>query len=181
MPSQDIAAALKRVETVLLRRPEAGLHEDASATARWQGGTRIVASHANGTQMETDMPSELGGSGDRVTPGWMFRAGVASCAATSIALQAAAEGIELDWLEVRVGSHSDTRGMLGMADADGTRVCAAPVDVHLDVRIAANGVSAERLRHLVEHGYRCSPMPSALRKEMPVELHIEVESPVAAG
>jgi len=63
-----------------------GLLPDRPATARWERGTRVVASHANGAQMATDMPNELGGTGDGVTPGWLFRAGLASCAATSIAL-----------------------------------------------------------------------------------------------
>jgi hypothetical protein len=34
-----------------------------------------------------------------VTPGWLFRAGFASCAATCIAMGAAAQGIELASLE----------------------------------------------------------------------------------
>lgn len=51
MAKQDIAAAMQRVETVLRHRPETGLHDDAPAAARWEGGTRVVASHANGTQM----------------------------------------------------------------------------------------------------------------------------------
>src|SRR6187401_1206577 len=94
MPMQDVAAAMERVKTVLERRPEMGLHDDAPATARWEGGTRIVASHSNGKQMATDMPAELGGSGDQVTPGWLFRAGLASCAATTIAMAAARHGID---------------------------------------------------------------------------------------
>ena len=53
MTTQDIAAALQRAEAVLRRRPEVGLHDDAPATARWEGGTRVVASHANGTQMSS--------------------------------------------------------------------------------------------------------------------------------
>ena len=95
MTTQRVAAALQRVAAVLRRRPEVGLHDDAPATARWEGGTRIVASHANGIRMSTDMPSELGGSGDQVTPGWLFRAGLASCFSTCIAMGAATEGIEL--------------------------------------------------------------------------------------
>ena len=101
---QNIAAAMQRVESVLHRRPQAALHDDAPATARWQSGTRVVASHADGTQLVTDMPSELGGSGNQVTPGWLFRAGLASCAATRIAMGAAAAGIELTMLEVRASS-----------------------------------------------------------------------------
>ena len=174
MSTQEIAAALQRVEAVLQRRPETGLHEDAPATARWERGTRVVASHANGTQMATDMPSELGGTGDKVTPGWLFRAGFASCAATSIALAAAAKGIELATLEVRASSRSDTRGLLGMTDAAGAPVPAGPHDVQLHVRIAADGVEPARLRALVEEGYRCSPIPSAVVSAVPVELRIDV-------
>jgi AraC-like DNA-binding protein len=59
MTAQEIAAAMRRVEAVLRRRPEAGLHDDAPATASWQGSTRVVASHANGTRLATDMPGEF--------------------------------------------------------------------------------------------------------------------------
>lgn len=174
MSQQDIAAALKRVESVLLRRPKTGLHDDAPATARWQGGTRVVSAHANGTQVVTDMPTELGGSGDKVTPGWLFRAGIASCAATSINFCAASQGVELSTLEVRVSSRSDTRGMLGMAGADGEPVHAGPGDMQLVVNISAAGVPPARLRALVEEGVRRSPIPNALPHVTPLALHIEV-------
>ena len=176
MTTQDIAAAMQRVEAVLRRRPEIGLHDDAPATAHWESGTQVVASHANGTQMLTDMPGELGGSGDQVTPGWLFRAGLASCAATRIAMGAAAEGIELATLEVLASSRSDTRGLLGMADAEGELVYAGPQDVQLLVRISAHGVSSERLRALVEDSHHYSPVPNALQNAVPVALRIDVDA-----
>lgn len=174
MTSQDIAAALQRVESVLRRRPSAGLHDDAPATASWQSGTRVMSTHANGTQVVTDMPTELGGTGDKVTPGWLLRAGVASCFATCIAIGAAAEGIELTTLEIVASSRSDLRGMLGMNEDDGAPVCAGPRDVQLRVRIAARDVAPDRLRALVESSNRCSPMSVALQKAIPVSLHVEV-------
>ncbi|MBK6386188.1 MAG: OsmC family protein [Rhodoferax sp.] len=173
MGAQDIAAALQRVEAVFMRRPEAGLHDDAPVTARWNGGTRVVASHTNGTQVATDMPVEIGGTGDKVTPGWLFRAGLASCAATSIALLAAAEGIELATLEVRATSRSDARGLLGMVDDGGEMVFAGPRDMQLHVRVAAQGVSAERLRTLVETGLQRSPIPNAVSRVTPLSLQID--------
>jgi uncharacterized OsmC-like protein len=176
MTTQAISAAITRVKAVLRRRPEAGLHDDAVATARWQGGTRVVSSHANGTQMLTDMPSELGGNGDQVTPGWLFRAGLASCFATSIAMRAATEGIELLRLEVLASSRSDTRGFLGIADASGEPVCAGPLDVQLCVHICAQGVAPDRLKTLVEESHECSPVPSAVRNAVPVALRIEVDA-----
>jgi organic hydroperoxide reductase OsmC/OhrA len=124
--------------------------------------------------MSTDMPTELGGSGDQVTPGWLFRAGLASCCATCIAMGAAAAGIELAMLEVSASSRSDTRGLLGMADDSGEPVGAGPRDVQLVVRISAFGVSAERLRILVEDCNRCSPIAAAVRDAVPLALQIEV-------
>jgi uncharacterized OsmC-like protein len=175
MTTGDLAQALQRAQSVLRRRPEMGLHDDAPATARWEHGTRTVASHANGMQMKTDMPGELGGSGDQVTPGWLFRAGLASCAATSIAMAAAAQQIELASLEVRATSRSDTRGLLGMADERGDPVRAAPIDVQLHVRISAKDVAPARLRALVEDGYRCSPIPGAVVSALPVDVHIDID------
>jgi len=175
MTAQDIAAAMRRVEGILQRRPDVGMHAEAPASARWEGGTRIVASHANGTQMATDMPSELGGGGNEVTPGWLFRAGFASCAATCIAMGAAARGIELASLEVVAKSRSDLRGLLGMTDTEGARVNAGPRDVELVVRIAAPGVPQERLRALVQESYRCSPISNAVASGVPVDLSIDID------
>ena len=174
MTTEHIAAAMERVQTVLRRRPEMGLHDDAPATAAWQGDTRVVVGHGNGTRLPTDMPAELGGTGDLVTPGWLFRAGLASCATTSIALTAATQGIELGALEVRVSSRSDTRGLLGMADEHGQPVAAGPGDVTMSVRIAAPGVAAERLRALVEAACRCAPIPHAVERATPLALRIDV-------
>jgi uncharacterized OsmC-like protein len=174
MSSKAIAAAVRRVEDILRRRPSRALHDDAPATARWEGGTRVVASHANGTRVATDMPSELGGSGDCVTPGWVFRAGVASCAATTIAMRAAAAGIELDALAVDVHSKSDTRGLLGMDDEEGRRVNAGPCEMRLEVRISARGHPDDALRRLVEASMACSPMPDAVRNALPIALRVDV-------
>ncbi len=174
MPHRDIAQAMQRAINVFQRRPEAATHADATATARWTGGTRIVARHANGKQVLTDMPSELGGSDDEVTPGWLFRAGLASCAATSISMTAAKQGIALTSLEVDANSQSDARGLLCMTDTSGKPVYSGPFDVRLNVRISAQGVDAERLRALVHAGMRSSPIPSAVSNATPVALQIDV-------
>ncbi len=187
MSHLEIAHAMQRARRVLERRPETGLHADAPAVARWHGGTRVVASHACGMQMATDMPSELGGSGDQVSPGWLFRAGLSSCLTTCIAMNAAAEGILLTQLEVRASSRSDLRGLLGM-DETGPQegqpirrpVDAGPCDVELHVQLAASNASPERLRSLVEASQRCSPIPRAVAQATPIALHVEVLSTTAS-
>lgn len=175
MAARDIATALQRVESVFQRRPETGLHEDPPGIVRWEGGLRAVATHANGKQVQTDMPEELGGTGDQVSPGWLVRAGVASCAATCIAMTAAREGITLASLEVRTFSRSDARGMLGMPDAQGEPVYGGPLGMDIQVRISAPGVSPERLRALVERGHANAPMSAALRTAVPMTLRVEID------
>jgi uncharacterized OsmC-like protein len=176
MSAEYVADALERAEVVLRRRPDMGMHDDSPALARWRGSTRIVTGNGSGIEISTDMPTELGGTGDQVTPGWLLRAGLAACTATRIAMGAARGGIELTKLELRATSRSDTRGLLGMAESDGTPIGAGPRDVQLHVTIAARGVPAEQLRTLVEESHRCSPVPCAIQDETPVGLHIEVAS-----
>jgi uncharacterized OsmC-like protein len=173
MSTRKITEAIQRIEAVLQRKPEFGLHDDAPATAAWKDGTRFVASHPNGLQVATDMPTEFGGTGDQVTPGWLFRAGLASCAATSILLAAAKAGIELASLEVKAGSRSDTRGLLGLPGADGQPVYGGPGDVTLSVRIAADGIVPARLHALVEAGVRQSPVPNVVTSATVLALHID--------
>ena len=174
MTMHDVATAMQRVKKVLQRRPEAGLHDDDDAMASWQGGTRIRSSHANGMHMSTDMPCELGGSGDQVTPGWLFRAGLASCLATCIAMAAAEEGIELTKLEVLATSRSDSRGLLGVRNANDQPVFAGPSEVQLHVRIGAHGIAADRLQALVRSSQLCSPIPNVVQYATPLALHIEI-------
>ena len=174
MTVEDIAAALQRAESVFRRRPSAALQQDAPATATWRSGMRIEATHDNGAAVSTDMPTEFGGSGSQVSPGWLFRAGLASCAATCIAMSAAVQGIELRSLRVSAHSCGDVRGVLGMTDADGTPVYAGFQDLQLRVAISAPQVSNLRLRALVEHGLRVSPVYASLHEAIPIDVRIDV-------
>lgn len=175
MAAQDIAAALQRVESVLRRRPEAGLHDDAPAQAQWAGGLRVRTTHADGTALVTDMPPEIGGGGEGVTPGWLLRAALASCAVTRIAMAAAAAGIELQTLQARALSRSDLRGLFGLNGPDGTPVSAGPGELQLLVRIGAPGVAAERLHALVHDSCQCAPVSRAMEEALPVALQVEIE------
>jgi uncharacterized OsmC-like protein len=170
-----VADAIRRAQRALGRRPGIAVHDDAPATARWDTGTRVVSAHPNGASIGSDMPSELGGSGAEVTPGWLFRAGLASCAATCIAMAAATEGIVLTTLEVVARGRSDARGVLGMSDGNGGVVTAAPIGLALEVRIAASGVAPERLRALADHAVRRSPIAEVVQVALPLELRVELQ------
>jgi hypothetical protein len=62
-----------------------------------------------------------------------------------------------------------------MSEAAGEPVSAGPRDIQLLVRIAAPGVSPERLRILIEECNRCSPVSAAARDAVPMTLCIEVD------
>jgi uncharacterized OsmC-like protein len=173
MTTENIAAALQRAAVAFERHP-AAVHDDAPASAVWQGGLRMIANHANGTQLATDMPPEFGGAGDSVSPGWLFRAGVASCAATSITMLAVSEGVVLQALTVRVSSRSDSRGLLGLSGADGTPVNAGPGAMQLKVEIAANGIAPRVVRELVARAVARSPIPNAVQAATPLALRVDV-------
>jgi len=175
MTAETIAQAVQRVRNVLSRHPEAGIHADEPAIAHWGQGLRVVCTHANGTQITTDLPAEIGGTGDQVTPGWLMRAGLASCVATRIAMEAAAERIVLTRLEVSATSTSDARGLFGMTTDLGEPITAGPRELRLEVRIGASGVPPERLQAIVDESYHCSPVSAALVSAVPVALHIEID------
>lgn len=176
MSNEQVAQAWHRVEAVLRRRPEVGLHDDAPAVTRWIAGTRMQTSHPSGAQFTSDMPAEFGGSGDVPTPGWLMRAGLAACTATCISMNAAGAGIALDALDVQVRSRSDSRGLYGLPGADGTPVPAAPQELRMTVRVAARGADPAQLRALVERACACSPVLGALCAPMPLALQIDVEA-----
>jgi uncharacterized OsmC-like protein len=171
---EQIAASMERVASVLRRRPQTGLAEDSAATARWDGGLRASVRSDAGHSVATDMPVEVGGEAGAVTPGWLLRAGLASCALTRIAMAAAVESITLQALEVRATSRSDARGMLAVPEPDGRLVPAGPLAMELHVRIGAPGVSAERLRALVASTTGYSPVTCAVEQPLSVALHIDV-------
>ena len=164
-PSIAIAVLLQEARAVLVELADLLVDRDAL-------GLRV----ADGAQLLTDMPAELGGSGDQVTPGWLFRAGLAACATTSIVLMAAAEGMELAALEVRAGSRSDTRGLLGMNDEAGRPVYAGPLEMHLQVQVEAPGVAPDRLRALVERALACSPVPCMVGQAHAMAVQIDIAS-----
>jgi uncharacterized OsmC-like protein len=174
MAMEQVAASMERVVSALRRKPHAGLHEDTPATVRWAGGLRTVARTQAGAEVVTDMPAAIGGQDSGPTPGWLLRTALASCAVTRIAMEAASRGIALHTLEAHATSRSDLRGLVGVAETDGSRVPAGPLAMDLHVRIGAPGVDAVLLRALVASTPGCSPVTAALEQPLAIGLHVEV-------
>jgi uncharacterized OsmC-like protein len=141
----------------------------APATARLIDGLRCAVDGPQGASLMTDMASAMGGGASAPAPGWLLRASLASCTATSIAMRAASLGVELATLEVTVESAGDLRGLLGL---DG--VSAGYASIAARVRIAATGTSAAELREIVEWADRHSPIPCTARGSPRYALDVEI-------
>ena len=173
--NSHIGACLSRACDAFKRRPSAALQEDSPAVAVWDGALGTKLSHAAMPSLRTDMPPAMGGDGAAPSPGWYFRAGVASCLVTSIAMQAAMRGIALKRVEVEARSESDARGMLGIAP----EVPASPVRFWLTVTLEAHDTPQKALRDLVEAAHSHSPMSGALRS--PIDVAIDLRLATAVG
>jgi hypothetical protein len=87
-----------------------------------------------------------------------------------IAIRAAQEGLELDSLEVVVGSISDDRGMLGIIEG----VDAGPSSSSARVTISAGQASAEKLQEIIEWAEAHSPVTDSLCRAVPHRLQVEI-------
>lgn len=168
MSDSPISTALQRVEKTFAQKPGLALQADAEARATLSGGLSLEVRHPAGHLVRTDMPSVLGGGGQEVAPGWLMRAGLASCTATVIAMRAERLGIRLTRLHVTATSHSDARGLLGLDPS----VPAGPLDIALHVDVAAENADDARLADIVAWAQEHSPIGSALRRPIEVELTV---------
>ena len=164
----DIRESILNVRSALEAKSDAGPAPDRPAIAVIEDGLRCRAEGGDGWAVVTDMPAPVGGTGTAPTPGWLIRAALASCAATTIAMRAAELEIVLTRLEVRAESETDMRGLLGA----GNGVDPGPVGARLYVELAADGADERRLEELVRWADSHSPVGDCLRRAVAVELEV---------
>jgi uncharacterized OsmC-like protein len=104
--------SIYELTTFLSEHPDKCRHPDKAASAVVEEGLRCRAEGPSGATLISDMPKSIGGGGATPTPGWFFRAALATCDTTVIAMRAAQLGVTLTTLAVTVESESDDRGLL---------------------------------------------------------------------
>ena len=166
----DIRSSIEAAVKYLSEHPDEARYTDPAATATMQDGLRFHVTGAGGEEIVTDMPAAVGGSGSAPSPGWLFRAAVASCSASLIAMEAARAGVRVSRLDVAVDSESDDRGILGMEPS----VPAGPLSVRIHVQIEAEGVEPSALEGVARRGIGRCPVVDGVRRA--VETTIELES-----
>ena len=169
MSDTGVREAIERLSTAIRAEPAKAKSKNAPATARLTEGLKFEVTGPNKENALTDMPAPMGGGATAPNPAWLLRAGMASCAATVIAMRAAKLGIALTTLEVTVESDSDLRGILGLDE----KVSAGLNPMRTKVRISG-GADAQALRALVEWADAHSPVGCTVRNAAACSLEIEV-------
>ena len=164
-----IGEAIENAVRHLTDHPDEARYTDSLARASLADALRVEVQGPDGERIVTDMPKGIGGLAELPSPGWLFRAALASCVATTIGMEAAREGVNLTSLEVEVDSQSDDRGILGMDDA----VPAGPLSTRIRIRGKADGVDEGALRELLERGAGRCPVCDATRRAVEVSMEIE--------
>lgn len=164
--SESIRTAIESAIGYLTEHPDEAAYTDSVATATLVEGLRFRVEGAD-TTLETDMSTSVGGTNSAPSAGWLFRAALASCVGTLVAMRAAQEGVGLSSLTVEVDSKSDDRGLLGMEPA----IPAGPSSISIRVR-AESDASADTIREIVEWGSDHCPVCDIAKRAVPVELEI---------
>lgn len=168
--TEGIGAAIANAVEYLTEHPEEAGYTDSSAVAALQEGLRVTVRDPAGRSVTTDMPKGIGGGDTEPSAGWLFRAAIAACDTTLIAMRAAMLGVELTELQVTIDSESDDRGILGIDDG----VPAGPLSVRTHVRVAAQDTDERTLRDLVDWAIAHCPVCDATKRAVPVSIGVDV-------
>jgi uncharacterized OsmC-like protein len=171
MSKEEIKSSIESATRYLREHPEEARSTDPPAVAKLEEGLRFRVEGPKGRLVFTDMSKTVGGKESAPSPGWLFRAALASCDATVIAMRAAQLGITLEKIEVTVDSESDDRGLLGIDDS----VPSWPLSSRTRILISAQGVPPERLHEVVEWAEAHSPVGDAMRRAIPCNVEIQVQ------
>ena len=164
---EAIRSAVEMASGYLREHPEAAFGTDAVATAVREDGLRFRVEGPKG-DVTTDMSESVGGGATAPTPGWLMRAALAACDASTVGMEAARDGVALSDLKVSVESESDFRGVLGV-DAS---VHPGPVVIRVRIELAAPDATEEQLRAIVQRAESHSPVRDALAREVSMATEI---------
>ena len=169
MSIQQIQESVKGVIQYYTENPDKAISEDKSATAIVEHGLRCRATGGDGFELVSDMAKGIGGGATAPSPGWLFRAALANCDASMIALRAAELGITLTTLEVTVSSTSDDRGLVQIDDS----IPPGPLNVRVHVKLGGDNISKAQLHDLVSWAEKHSPVGDAVRRAVPLKVSVE--------
>ncbi len=145
----------------------------SSVTCRMIDGLTCEATDGR-FKLVTDNPKSEGGEGRGPTPGFLIRAGLASCCAICYGIAAARLEVPIDSIDVEVESDFDARGLYGLAE-----VTHGFTEVRLTVHVCSAAPEADIL-NVIDTGDDMSPMLWVVRDPVTVKREVEISLPSAA-
>ena len=164
----SIGEAVQKATAYLSENPGEARYTDSAAVATLDSGLKVTVTAPDGRSITTDMPTGIGGEDTAASPGWLFRAALAACDTTLIAMRAAMLGVELESVEVTIDSESNDLGMLGIDES----VPAGPLSVRSSVKVGAKDADPAVIRELVEWAVAHCPVCDATKRAVPMTLEI---------
>jgi uncharacterized OsmC-like protein len=164
----SIGEAIRNATEYLTDHPEEARYTDSAAVATLGEGLKVTVSDPDGRKITTDMPEGVGGTDIAPSPGWLFRAALASCDTTLIAMRAAMLGVELEEIEVIIESESNDYGILGIDES----IPPGPLSVNTKVRVKAEDADASAIHELVEWAFAHCPVGDATKRAVPMTVEI---------
>lgn len=164
-----IADAIRNATEYLTANPGEAHYTDSAAVATLESGLRVRVAAPDGREIATDMSKGVGGEDSALSPGWLFRAALAACDTTLIAMRAAMLGVELTDVEVTIDSESNDHGVLGIDES----VPAGPLSVRTRIKVAARDADAQSVHQLVEWAVAHCPVCDAIKRAVPMTLEID--------
>jgi uncharacterized OsmC-like protein len=170
--ADHIAERLESLEGFYADQPHRATAADAPATAVLGPDLTCEVTGPDGWSIRTAMMKAVGGDASGPTPGWVMRAALVSCTATTVAMRAAQAGIEIEAVEVVAESRSDGRGLLGV---DGYHP--EPLEMNLTVTVSAPGVDPERVEQVVREADLSTPIGESIRNPLKITTDIVHTTP----
>jgi uncharacterized OsmC-like protein len=168
---QRIAAALRRLNGTLDRRPDRGHYTVSTVTTLVQG--LRCSTEAGGWTIPTDLRPAIGGDGSAPTPAMLLSSALGACLAMGYQLRAADYGVELTSVRVTVETGSDVRGML-QCDAAVT-----PGFTEIRYRVELESpADASDLERIIDVADRLSPVLEALTRVNHVQRTVSINDRV---
>jgi uncharacterized OsmC-like protein len=164
----SVADAIRNATEYLTANPGEARYKDSAAVATLRGGLQVRVAAPDGHEIQTDMPTSVGGEDSAPSPGWLFRAALAACDTTLIAMRAAMLGVELTDVEVTIDSESNDYGILGIDES----VPAGPLSVHTRIKVATKDADAQGVRELVEWAVAHCPVGDATKRAVPMSVEV---------
>jgi uncharacterized OsmC-like protein len=161
--------AIRNATAYLTAHPDEARYTDSAAVATLEDGLKVNVKAPDGRTVTTDMVKSVGGTDTAPSPGWLYRAALASADATLIAMRAAMVGVELTSVDVTVDSESNDFGILGIDES----VPPGPLSVRTRVRVEAKDADEPAVRDIVEWAVAHSTVSDATRRAVPMSLEIE--------